>query len=127
MMPDTKYFWIKGVEDRHRYRRHHDGGVLQQVAQLLLFKLFGHVHGHARRIVLDQDVLQHQLQGVQLVVVEVDQGVEKAVPVAHRVEQDVDGDDGRGQRDGDLEQELEIVAAVDAGALQQLAGDVDWK
>ena len=81
--------------------------------------LGGHFHG----VDVVDDVVQQQLQGIEVGVLHVHQGVGVAVPAAHGVEQSQGGQHGGGQRDVDLPQHLEEGGAVDLRRFPQTVRD----
>src|SRR5690606_14611835 len=92
---------------------HDDQAVLEQVAQLPPTGELGRV-GHRRvDAALDEDLPEHELEWEELLVGQVDESVEELVPVADRVEENIDRDDGLRQRQHDAPEEAEVVAAVD--------------
>src|SRR5699024_5764004 len=83
----------------------------------------GHDVHHIGGLVLQQDLAQHQLQGIQLPVGDVDHGGEVLVPPAYAVVQSDDRDDRDGQGQYDGQQQAEVGAAVHLGSLLQLQRD----
>ncbi len=103
--------------------RDDDQGVLEQVGHSFAFHLDRDV-GDARRLgVEDEDVPQHQLQGVQVRTLQVDQGIEVGIPLEDAVHQRDHRDHRLGQREDHRPEEPQITAAVDLGSFGQFVGD----
>ena len=76
---------------------------------------------------MQKNLAQEQLQRVMLLLVEVDHGVKVGIPLAHEGVQGNDGQNGLGQRKHNAPEGARLVAAVDGGAFQKLAGDAGFK
>ena len=69
------------------------------------------------RLILDQYFPQHQLQRLQICIVQVDHGVEVGIPLAHKSIEEQYEDDRFRQRQHDFEEDRELRSAVDLRGL----------
>ena len=124
----VEVFLHKGIRAQNRHGGNDDYHILKQVCEP-----HGADHGfvvaqHVRlRLVDDEDVAQHQLQGHQVVVADVNQRVVIRVPLRHGRPQADHRQHGLGERQRDLEEIAQVAAAVDAGRVPQVSGQVGGK
>ena len=120
----VKVLLEEGVHDNQRQAGDDDGGVLQQLGQLGTLSGALDVGDHAGlRLALDQDGTKHQLQGLLGGVVQVDHGVEVAVPHGHELPQGQDRHHRHAHRQQDLEEVEHFAGAVHVRGLPQVIGD----
>ena len=96
--PWLKYFCTKGVHTHDRHGGDDDDGVFHQVGQTHGLLGSQAVAGAYQRLVGDQDIAHHQLQGFRFSLRMYTKAFEVGVPLSHRDVQRDDGDDRLGQR-----------------------------
>ena len=113
----------EGVQDQQGQGGGDDDAVLDQVAQALLEREGGGILDHISQRVLKQNIAQHQLQRIFLRRFQINQGIEVAVPVIDRIEEDHDGNDGLAQRKDHAEEKLRVAGAVKRGGFEEFIRD----
>ena len=114
----------EGIDADDEHRTHHDG-VFDGVGGRPHLHLGQHVV-RQRALRKDDHLAQQHRDGELVRVADVDHGALAIVPVAHCVEQREGGDGGHGHGDHDVQEGLNLVAAVDAGGFLNGGGSC-WK
>ena len=114
----------EGIHDHQGKAGDNDRCVFEQLSQLGALRGTLHIGDHAGfRLALDQDRAEDQLQGLLGRVIEVDHGVEVAVPHTHEVPHGDGGDDGGTDGQQDLEEVVHLRRAVDVSRFLQVPGN----
>ncbi len=125
--PLIEVFLQEGIHAHDRNGRDNDDGVPHQIGEPErdLRRFAG---PHARlHLIGDQDVAQHELQGMQVRIFQIDQSIEIRVPVTDGDPKPQHRDDRLGQGQHDLGEITEVAATVDLRRLPQVLGNARLK
>ncbi len=117
----------KRINTHHRQRGDHDDGIFDQLRHFsrLIRRRTGE-HG-ACRLAVDQNGADHQLQGLKVVVSQIDHRRKIRVPVRNGVPQPDHGDDRLGQRQHDPDKIADAPQPVDLCRLPQISRNAGLK
>src|SRR5919202_650219 len=111
------------IDHQNRHRRdHHDRHLNRLRGRWRLARVGCHAAGE-QRAALQHVLAQHELDRPLLGVVQVQDGIEKLVPVPNPVEERDDRQDRLAQGQHNLQQNPEVAGPIDPRTLQQLRGN----
>lgn len=120
-----KVLLYKGIEQKHGQGSNHDDAILDCGGDTLHFLNCVHIGDIGLHALTGKENLtQHHLQRILILLVEIDERIEISVPLSDRIIQRDDSDDRFAQRDDDADEKPAVGTAVQLCCFIQIDGDI---